>query len=97
MSSDWRARLERATKNEQTFQSYNARRADLEESGGTPGDEPVPLGRHRAIPRRRSCGGGHAVVAHIAPGSGPAIANAALDRTFPAAGVETRRCQISYV
>jgi hypothetical protein len=43
MSSDWRARLERATKNEQTFQSYNARRADLEESGGTPGDEPVPF------------------------------------------------------
>jgi hypothetical protein len=43
MSSDWRARLERATRNEQTFQSYNARRADMEESGGTPGDEPVPF------------------------------------------------------
>ena len=43
MSSDWRARRERATRNEQTFQSYNARRAHVEESGGTPGDEPVPF------------------------------------------------------
>ena len=43
MGSEWRARLERATKNEQTFQSYNARRADIEESGGTPDDEAVPF------------------------------------------------------
>jgi hypothetical protein len=43
MSSNWQARLERATQNEQTFQSYNARRAAIEESGGTPDDEPVPF------------------------------------------------------
>jgi hypothetical protein len=43
MSSEWRARLERATKNEQTFQSYNARRTAMEESSETPDDEPVPL------------------------------------------------------
>jgi hypothetical protein len=43
MSSNHGARVERAAKNEQTFQSYNARRADVEESGGTPGDEPVPF------------------------------------------------------
>ena len=41
MSSEWRARLEHATQNEQTFQSYNARRAAIEESGGTPDDESV--------------------------------------------------------
>ena len=43
MSSNHQARLEHATKNEQTFQSYNARRAAIEESGGTPDDEPVPF------------------------------------------------------
>ena len=43
MSSERRARLERAAKNEQSFQSYNARRAAIEESGGTPDDEPVPF------------------------------------------------------
>ena len=43
MGSEWRSRLEQATKNEQTFQSYNARRAAVEESAGTPDDEPVPF------------------------------------------------------
>ena len=43
MSSEWRARRDRAAKNEQSFQSYNARRAAIEESGGTPDDEPVPF------------------------------------------------------
>jgi hypothetical protein len=43
MGSEWRSRLEQATKNEQTFQSYNARRAAVEESGGAPDDEPVPF------------------------------------------------------
>jgi hypothetical protein len=41
--SEWQARLERAAKNEQSFQSYNARRAVIEESGGTPDDEAVPF------------------------------------------------------
>jgi hypothetical protein len=43
MGSEWRSRLEHATKNEQTFQSYNARRAAIEESGGAPDDAPVPF------------------------------------------------------
>lgn len=43
MSSNRQARLEHATQNEQTFQSYNARRAAIEESGGTPDNEPVPF------------------------------------------------------
>ena len=43
MSSEWQARLEHATQNEQTFQSFNARRAAIEESGETPDDEPVPF------------------------------------------------------
>lgn len=43
MSSEWRSRLERAAKNEQSFQSYNERRVAMEESGGTPDDEAVPF------------------------------------------------------
>lgn len=43
MSSEWRSRRDRATRNEQSFQSYNERRVAMEESGGTPDDEAVPF------------------------------------------------------
>ena len=43
MSSERRSRRERAAKNEQSLQSYNERRVAMEESGGTPDDEAVPL------------------------------------------------------
>lgn len=43
MSANGRARLERATRNEQSFQSYNERRVAIEEAGETPDDEPVPF------------------------------------------------------
>ena len=43
MSSNGRARLKRAEKNEQAFKSYNERRAAAEEAGGVPGDDPVPF------------------------------------------------------
>jgi hypothetical protein len=43
MSSNARARLERAEKNEQAFKDYNERRAAAEEAGDVPPDEPVPF------------------------------------------------------
>ena len=43
MGSEWQARLARATRNEQTFQSFNARRVAIEESGGRSDDESVAL------------------------------------------------------
>jgi hypothetical protein len=43
MSSNGRARLDRAEKNEQAFKSYNERRAAAEEAGDIPPDEPVPF------------------------------------------------------
>ncbi len=43
MESEWRARKERAAKNEQSFQSYNERRVAMEEAGETPDEEPVPF------------------------------------------------------
>jgi hypothetical protein len=43
MSSNGRARLERAEKNEQAVKGYNERRAAAEEAGDVPLDEPVPF------------------------------------------------------
>lgn len=43
MSSNGRARLERAEKNEQAFKDHNERRAAAEEAGNVPPDEPVPF------------------------------------------------------
>jgi hypothetical protein len=43
MSSNGRARLDRAEKNEQAFKDYNERRAAAEEAGEVPPDEPVPF------------------------------------------------------
>ena len=43
MSSNGRARLQRAEKNEQAFKDYNERRAAAEEAGHVPPDEPVPF------------------------------------------------------
>ena len=43
MESEWRARKERAAKNEQSFQSYNERRVAMEEAAETPDEEPVPF------------------------------------------------------
>jgi hypothetical protein len=37
------ARLSRAAKNEQAFQQHNERRAQMEQAGGSPDDEPVPF------------------------------------------------------
>jgi hypothetical protein len=42
MSSNGRARLDRAEKNEQAFKGYNERRAAAE-AGDIPPDEPVPF------------------------------------------------------
>src|SRR5690242_14343255 len=43
MSSNGRARLDRAEKNEQAVKDYNERRAAAEEAGHVPLDEPVPF------------------------------------------------------
>jgi len=43
MSSNGGNRLQRAEKNEQAFKEHNERRAQLEERGGVPEDEPVPF------------------------------------------------------
>jgi hypothetical protein len=43
MSSNGKHRLARAEKNEEAFKQHNERRADLEEDGGCPRDEPVPF------------------------------------------------------
>jgi len=51
MGSEWQARLARATQNEQTFQSYNARRAAIEESRVTSNDESVAFVRECDQPR----------------------------------------------
>ncbi len=56
MSTNSSNRLARAERNERAFQSHNQRRAELEQSGGTWEDEPVPFvcecddpGCHRAL------------------------------------------------
>jgi hypothetical protein len=43
MSSNGRARLDRAERNEEAFKDYNERRAAAEEAGHVPLDEPVPF------------------------------------------------------
>lgn len=43
MSSNGRARLDAAEKNEQAVKDYNERRAAAEEAGHVPPDEPVPF------------------------------------------------------
>ena len=43
MSSNGRARLDRAEKNEEAFKAHNERRAAIEEAGHVPEDEPVPF------------------------------------------------------
>jgi hypothetical protein len=43
MSSNGRPRLLRAEKNEQAYKSHNERRAEMDEEGGVPDDEPVPF------------------------------------------------------
>ena len=43
MSSNGRARLDRAEKNEEAFKAHNERRAAMEEAGHVPDDEPVPF------------------------------------------------------
>jgi hypothetical protein len=43
MSSNGRARLDRAEKNEEAFKAHNERRAAMEEAGHVPEDEPVPF------------------------------------------------------
>jgi hypothetical protein len=43
MSSNGRARLDQAEKNEQAFKDHNERRAAFEEAGNVPPDEPVPF------------------------------------------------------
>lgn len=43
MRSNGSRRVQRAERNEQTFQGHNERRASLEEMGGVPDDEPVPF------------------------------------------------------
>jgi len=43
MSSNGKRRLARAEKNEEAFKQHNERRAQQEEAGGYPPDEPVPF------------------------------------------------------
>lgn len=43
MSSNGRERLARAEKNEQAYKDHNERRAEMDEKGGVPEDEPVPF------------------------------------------------------
>ena len=43
MSSNGRQRLSRAEKNEQAYKDHNERRAEMDEEGGVPEDEPVPF------------------------------------------------------
>ena len=43
MSSNGNQRLARAEKNEQAYKDHNQRRAEMDEQGGVPGDEPVPF------------------------------------------------------
>jgi hypothetical protein len=43
MTTNGRARLERAERNEQAFKEYNERRAAAEEAGHAPADERVPF------------------------------------------------------
>jgi hypothetical protein len=43
MSSNGGQRLSRAEKNEQAYKDHNERRAEMDEEGGVPLDEPVPF------------------------------------------------------
>ena len=43
MSSNGHQRLARAEKNEQAYKGHNERRAEMDEEGGVPPDEPVPF------------------------------------------------------
>jgi hypothetical protein len=43
MSSNGHKRLARAEKNEQAYKHHNERRAEMDEEGGVPEDEPVPF------------------------------------------------------
>jgi hypothetical protein len=43
MASNGRQRLARAEKNEQAYKDHNQRRAEMDEAGGVPVDEPVPF------------------------------------------------------
>jgi hypothetical protein len=43
MSANGHQRLARAERNEQAYKDHNERRAEMDEEGGVPEDEPVPF------------------------------------------------------